>query len=140
MRLQRPPRPLPPRVKPIPVTRDFLLDFNRVNHFYDWDPAEEALEKERLRADPAARADIRHLARVIRALALVAKHYGWADDDLAQWRVALRHPSPERTFILNLALALQCGYRQTLENNHIRLAGWLAEHGLDPIDAEGDAS
>ena len=140
MRLQRPPRPLAPRVRPIPVTRDFLLDFNRVNHFYDWSPVEEALEKAQLRDDPAARADIPVLARVIRALDVIAKHYAWTATDLAQWRSPLRHPGPERTFILSLALAVQCGYRQTPANNHIRLAGWLAGNGLDPIDAEGDAS
>ena len=140
MRLQRPPRPLAPRVRPIPVTRDFLLDFNRVNHFYDWSPVEEALEKAQLRDNPAARADLPRLARVIRALDVVARHYAWTADDVAQWRAPLRHPGPERAFILNLALALQCGYRQTAANHYIRLAGWLAGNGLDPIDAEGDAS
>ena len=139
MRLPRPPRPVAPAERKIPVTREFLLDFNRVNHFYDWDPAEERLEKVRIRVHPSAQADIVRLARVIRALDVVARHYGWTDADRAEWRTPLRHPGPERDFILNLALALRGGYRQTPANNYMRLAPWLAANGLDPIDCEGDA-
>jgi hypothetical protein len=76
---------------------------------------------------------------VIRALEVVAKHYGWTPDEMAQWRVPLRHPGPDRDFILNLAQAVEHGYRQVPDNNHVRLAAWLAEQGLDPIDSEGDA-
>lgn len=137
-RMPRPPLPVAPAVRKIRVTRDFEKDFNKVAWFYDWELADIEFEKMRVRIKPAALEDVPRLARAIRALEAVAGHYGWTMDDMAQWRTPLRHPGHERDFILNLDLAIQHGYRQTLDNNHQRLAAWLASHGLDPIHSEGD--
>jgi hypothetical protein len=138
-RLPRPPLPLAPPTGKIRVTRDFEKDFNKVAWYYDWELADIEFEKARIRIKPEALADVPRLARVIRALEVVAKHYGWTMEDMGQWRSLLRHPGIDRDFILNLANAVQHGYRQTPENNYARLAVWLAEHGLNPIDSEGDA-
>jgi hypothetical protein len=137
--MPRTPRPVAPSVRKIPVTRDFMIDFNVVNHFYDWEEEDVALEKVRIRINQAAQDDIPRLARVIRALEVVARHYGWTREDMAQWRAPLRHPGPDRDFILNLALAVQHGYRPGPDNNHVRLAVWLAQNGFTPLDSEGDA-
>lgn len=139
MRMPRPPAPVAPSVRRIRVSREFRNDFNKVAWFYDWDKADLAFEESRIRVKQQAMDDVPRLARVIRALEVVAKHYGWTMEDMGEWRIPLRHPGPDRDFVLNLANALQHGYRQTLENNHQRLAEWLAENGLDPIYSEGDA-
>jgi len=138
MRLPRPPRPVAPATRKIRVTREFERDFNKVAWFYDWELADFEVEKVRIRINQAAMDDIPRLARVIRALEVVARHYDWTGDDMNEWRRSLRHPGPDRDYILNLANAVQHGYRQTPGNHHQRLAAWLAEHGLDPLSSEGE--
>lgn len=139
IRMPRPPMPVAPAVRKIRVTRAFEQDFNKVAWFHDWEKEDIDLEKARIRIHQPALEDIPRMARVVRALELVARHYGWTLDEMREWRGPLRHPGPARDFILNLALAVQHGYRQTPDNNFQRLGQWLAEHGLDPIDSEGDA-
>lgn len=139
MRMLRPQRPLPPPTRRIAVSRTFALDFNKLSHFYDWTEGQVAAEKARVRDDQLAMDDVPRLARVIRALETVAKHYGWTEKERAEWREPLRHPGPDRDYVLTLAMALQNGYRQTPENNFIRLGAWLARNGLDPIVTQGDA-
>jgi hypothetical protein len=130
--------PVAPAVRKIRVTREFEKDFNKVAWFYDWEKADIDFEKSRIRVKQEAMDDIPVLARVIRALEVVARHYGWTVEEMGQWRSPLRHPGPDRDFILTLAMALQHGYRQTPGNNHQRLGEWLAENGLDPVYSEGD--
>jgi hypothetical protein len=138
MRMSRPPRPVAPATRKIAVSRDFMIDFNMLAWFYDWELADIELEKVRIRINQAAMDDVPRLARVIRALEDVAEHYGWTVEDMAQWRVPLRHPGPDRDFILTLAMAIEHGYRQTPDNNHQRLAEWLAANGLDPVYSDGE--
>lgn len=138
LRTARPARPLPPPVRTVGVSRAFVIDFNKLNHFYDWSEAECATEKARLRRDPAAMADVPRLARVLRALELVARHYGWTETERAEWRVPLRQPGAARDYIAGLALALQHGYRQHPGNQYQRLAAWLAAHGFEPPDTRGE--
>jgi hypothetical protein len=138
IRVPRPPRPVAPATRKIGVSRDFVLDFNKLAWFYDWELADIEFEKVRIRINQAAMDDVPRLARVIRALELVARHYGWTPHDMGQWRIPLRHPGPDRDFILNLARAIEHGYRQTPDNNHQRLAAWLASRGLDPVHADGE--
>lgn len=137
-RLPRTPLPVAPAVRKIRVSRDFEKDFNKVAWFFDWEAADIAFEKSRIRIKQAALEDIPVLARVIRALEVVARHYGWTTDEMAQWRIPLRHPGPDRDFVLTLAMALQHGYRQTPDNNYARLADWLAANGLAPVYSEGE--
>jgi hypothetical protein len=137
MRQLRPPRPVAPATPKIRVTRDFEKDFNKLSWFFDWELADIELEKSRIRIHPPALEDVPRMAKVIRALEVVAKHYGWTDDEFYEWRGPLRHPGPNRDYILNLANAVQHGYRQTLDNNYQRLATWLAEQGLEAILSEG---
>lgn len=138
MRVPRPPRPVAPATRKIGVSREFLIDFNLLAWFYDWELADIELEKVRIRINQAAMDDVPVLARVIRALEDVADHYGWSEDEMRAWRSPLRHPGPDRDFILNLANAIAHGYRQIPDNNYQRLAAWLAEHGLDPVYADGE--
>lgn len=138
-RAPRPQRPMPPATRRIGVSREFVIDFNRVATFFDWTHHECEDEKTRLRGDAAAMADVPRLARVVRALDVVARFYRWTDTELAAWREPLRHPGPARDYVVTLAMALQHGYRQGPENNYIRLAAWLAKQGMDPINTDGDA-
>jgi hypothetical protein len=137
-RLPRTPLPVAPAVRKIRVSRDFEKDFNKVAHFFDWELKDIELEKSRIRIHPPALDDIPRMARVIRALEVVGRHYGWTVEDMAEWRIPLRHPGPDRDFVLNLARAIEHGYRQTPENNYARLADWLAANGLDPVYSEGE--
>lgn len=127
-----------PATRRIGVPREFLIDFNRVAYFFDWDDAECTAQRTRIRSDAAVYADIPRLARVVRALDVVARYYRWTDSDRAEWREPLRQPGPARDYIATLAMALQNGYRQGPDNNHIRLASWLAQQGLDPILTDGE--
>jgi hypothetical protein len=127
---------MPPAARRIGVPREFLIDFNRVAHFFDWTHAECEAEKARIRGDAAAMADVPRLARAVRALDVVARHYGWTDAERAEWRAPLRTCGDTRDYIATLGMAIQHGYRQTPENNHIRLAAWLAQQGMDPIATE----
>jgi hypothetical protein len=137
--LPRAPRPVEPATTKIRVSRDYEKDFNKVAWFFDWEKADIDLEKTRIRIKRAALEDIPRMARVVRALEVVARQYGWTYEDMAEWRRELRHPGPGREYVLNLARAVQHGYRQTPDNNHQRLALWMAEHGLDPVYSEGEA-
>lgn len=138
--LPQPPRPVAPATRKIGVSREFMIDFNKIAWFYDWEAADIEFEKTRIRIKQAAMDDVPRLARAIRALEEVARHYGWDASDMAQWRIPLRHPGSERDFILSLALAVEHGYRQTPDNNHQRLGAWLAARGLEPVLSEGEAA
>jgi hypothetical protein len=138
LRSLQPQRVLAPPTPTISVTREFLIDFNRIDHFYDWDEARRAVVKARIRANAALFADVPRLARVLRALDVVARHYGWTEAERAEWRGPLARPGAARDYIATLALALQHGYRQSRLNNHMRLAPWLAAQGLDPVDTQGE--
>lgn len=59
----------------------------------------------------------------------IATHFQWDAATINEVKVAIRETPAMMRYWMTLAKALRDGFRQTPENNWIRLHVWLAERG-----------
>lgn len=60
----------------------------------------------------------------LKDFAYCANFYGWNDADIEEVKQAVRENTGYRDYLTQLANAHRAGYRQTPENNYMRLDQW----------------
>lgn len=60
----------------------------------------------------------------LKDFAYIANYYGWTDREVEEVKEATRQSPELRYYWQELARAHRQGYRQTKENNYMRLAEW----------------
>lgn len=66
----------------------------------------------------------------LRDFAYIANFYGWTAADVEDAKAQTRaNPAEMRRYWSELAAAHRAGYRQTRENNYMRLAQWIQLYG-----------
>lgn len=71
----------------------------------------------------------------LRDFAYIANYYGWTDADVEEVKKQTRASPELRYYWSELAAAHRAGYRQTKENNYMRLAEWQ-QHRNNPAQQE----
>ncbi len=60
----------------------------------------------------------------LKDFAYIANYYGWTDKEVEEVKAETRNSPELRYYWQELARAHRQGYRQTKENNYMRLAEW----------------